>query len=127
MKPSKCEIFKKSLTYLGHRLRILERDIETDDSKIKVIHEWPTPKTVTEVRSFLGFTNYYHQFIYKYMQVAWPLYWLIFGENTPKKNKAFVWDGECEEAFRKLKEIFTSNLSLAYADSSKPFKLYADA
>ena len=43
--------------HLGHK--ILERGIETDDSKIKVIQEWPTPKTVTEVRKFLGFTNYY--------------------------------------------------------------------
>ena len=37
-----------------------EMGIETDDIKIKVIHEWSTPKTVTGVRSFLRFTNYYH-------------------------------------------------------------------
>ena len=41
LKPSKCEFFKKSLTYLEHR--ILEGGIETDDSKIKVIKEWPVP------------------------------------------------------------------------------------
>ena len=51
LKPSKCEIFRKSLTYLGHR--ISERGTKTDDSKIKVICEWPTPKTVTKVRGFL--------------------------------------------------------------------------
>ena len=67
-KPGKCEFFKKSLTYLGHKLS--EKGIETDDSKIKVIQEWSTPKTVTEVRGFLGFTNYYWQFIYKYAQDA---------------------------------------------------------
>ena len=54
LKPSKCECFKKSLTYLGHR--ISESGIETDDSKIKVIHDWPTPKQLLRVRSFL---NYY--------------------------------------------------------------------
>ena len=63
LKPSKCEYFKKSLTYLGHK--ILEKSIKTDDSKIKVMREWPAPKTVTKVRSFLGFTNYYQYFIYK--------------------------------------------------------------
>ena len=42
-----------------------------------------------------------------YAQVTWPLYQLILGENA-LKNKAIVWDGECEEAFRKLKEICIS-------------------
>ena len=112
LKPSRHEFFKKS-----------EGGGETDDSKIKVIWECPTPKTVTEVRSFLGFTSYYHQFIYKYAQLAWPLYKLISGENTSKQNKAITWD-ECEEAFRKLKEICTTTPILAYADFSKPFKLH---
>ena len=43
--------------YLGHE--ISQKGIETVDSKVKVIWEWPTPKTVTEVKSCLGFTNYY--------------------------------------------------------------------
>ena len=47
--------FKKSLTYFGHRISV--GSTETNDSKNKVIQKWPTPKTVTEVRSFLGFTN----------------------------------------------------------------------
>ena len=51
LKPSKCEFFKNSLTYLGHT--ILEKGIKNDDYKIKVIWEWPTPKSVMEVRSFL--------------------------------------------------------------------------
>ena len=61
---------------------MLEGSIKTDDSKIKVIWELPVPKTVTEVRSFLGSTNYYHWFICKYAQVALPLYKLISGENA---------------------------------------------
>ena len=101
----------------------MEKGIETDDSKIKVIWEWPTPKTVTDVRCFLGFTNYYGQFIYKYAQVAQPLYHLISGENTSKKNSAIVWNGECEDAFRKLKEIYTSTPILTFL---KPFKLHTD-
>ena len=47
---SKVKFFKKSLTYLGHK--ILEKEIEADDHKIKVIWYWSTSKTVTEVRSF---------------------------------------------------------------------------
>ena len=61
LKPSKCEFVKSSLKYLGH---ILSKDgIATDPRKIEAIKNWPRPKTVTEVHSFTGFTNYYRHFI----------------------------------------------------------------
>ena len=50
LKPSKCDLFKKSLMYLGHRISV--RGTETGESKSKEICKWPTPKTVTEVKSF---------------------------------------------------------------------------
>ena len=68
LKLSKCEFFKSQITYLGH---IVSKDgIETEKKKVTAIQEWPIPKTVTEVHSFLGFTNYYHKFIPKYAQIA---------------------------------------------------------
>ena len=97
-----------------------------DDNKIKAICEWYTPKTGTEVRSLLGFTNYYCWFIYKYALVTQPLYHLILGGNASKKNKAIVWDGEYEEAFRKLKKICTSIPVLPYADFLGSFKLHTN-
>ena len=56
--------------------------------------EWSFPKTVDEVRSFLGFTNYYWLFITKCAQAAWSLHCLMSGENASKKNKAVEWDGK---------------------------------
>ena len=68
LKLSKYEFFKLRITYLGH---IVSKDgVETDKKKETTIQEWPIPKTVTEVCSFLGFTNYYHKFIPKYAQIA---------------------------------------------------------
>ena len=68
LKASKCEFCKLKITYLGH---IVSKDgIETEKKKITAIQEWPIPKTVTEVHSFLGFTNYYRKFIPKYAQIA---------------------------------------------------------
>ena len=59
--------------------------IDTDFKKVEDICKWPIPTNVTEVRSFLGFTNYYQWFIRKYAQVAKPLYKLILGENASRK------------------------------------------
>ena len=84
------------------------------------------PTNVTEVQSFLGFTNYYQRFIKKYVQVAKPLYKSFFGENASRKQKLVKWDSECQEAFDKLKELCTITPILAYANFRKPFKLHTD-
>ena len=68
LKPSKCEFFKKRIHYLGHI--VSNKGIETDPKKIEAIVNWPGPRAVHEVRKFLGFTNYYRKFMYKYAQIA---------------------------------------------------------
>ena len=71
LKPKKCEFCKTRISYLGH---IVSQDgIECDPKKIEAIKNWKRPITVHDVRSFLGFTNYYRRFIHKYAQVANPL------------------------------------------------------
>ena len=57
LKPSKCEFLKSRITYLGHM--VSKDGIETDPKKIAAVQQWPRPTTVTQVRKFLGFTNYY--------------------------------------------------------------------
>ena len=78
--------------------------IECDPKKIEAIQNWKRPITVPDVRSFLGFTNYYRRFIHKYAQIANPLNKLISGENATKKQKKVDWDEKCEEAFLASKE-----------------------
>ena len=68
LKPSKCKFFCSSLKYLGH---IVSRDgIATDPKKIEAICNWLCPKTVTDIHSFTGFTNYYRKFIKGYAKIA---------------------------------------------------------
>ena len=125
LQPSKCELFKTSLLYLGHI--VSEDDIRTDPKKIKAVLQWPVPLTVTDTRSFLGLTNYYRRFLKGYAKIARPLTNLISGENADKKKALVVWTSECQEAFEQLKKLCTEAPVLAYLDFTKPFKLHIDA
>ena len=110
---------------MGHV--VSKNGIQTDPRKVEAIHKWPVPTNVTEVRSFLGFTNYYQRFIKRYAQVVKPLYKLILGENASKKRYSIKWDIECQNAFDNIKELCTTTTIVAYADFAKPFKLHTNA
>ena len=110
---------------MGH---IVSKDgIETETKKITAIQEWPIQRTVTEVCSFLGFTNYYHKFIPKYAQITQPINQLVSGENANKRKTLVEWNNECQQAFKKLKQLCSQTSILAYANYTKPFKLHTDA
>ena len=125
LKPSKCEFFKSSISYLGH---IVSKDgIGTDPKKVSAIENWSTPQTVTDVRSFLGFTNHYRRFIKRYAHIARPLNKLTSGENSKFKKKKIEWSPECEQAFQELKQLCSTTPVLAYADYTQKFLLSTDA
>ena len=125
LKPSKCEFFKRRIKYLGHI--VSDQGIEVDKSKIQDLGDWPIPRTVTDVKSFLGFTNYYRKFIKGYANMAKPINKLISGENARKKKARVPWPTECHTAFEALKAACMDTPVLAYADYTKPFNLYTDA
>ena len=101
--------------------------IECDPKKIEAMKNWPIPETVTDVRSFLGFTNHYRHFIEGYAKIAKSLNQLISRENASHKKKNVEWTRECQLAFDRLKEKCTQTPILAYAKYKRPFIVYTDA
>ncbi|MBJ5594241.1 RNA-directed DNA polymerase, partial [Salmonella enterica subsp. enterica serovar Typhimurium] len=119
LSPKMCKFFQKETCYLGH---VISADgIRTDPSKIRAISTWPVPKDMHELRSFLGLCSYYRRFMKGFSVTAAPLHRL-----TESKEK-FVWTGNCQEAFNKLKEALSSPPVLAYPQPDQPFILDTDA
>ena len=88
LKPSKCDLFRKEIKYLGHV--VSNEGVSTDPDKIKSVTEWHQPTTVTEVRSFLGFVSYYRRFIPNFSEVDKPLNKFLQNlEGTPSQKKRF--------------------------------------
>ena len=119
LKPQKCHIFKQSVLYLGH---IVTGDgIATDPEKIKAIRDWPTPRTVRDVQSFLGLAYYYRRFIQIFADRARPLHRLT------EKSREFKWTSDCEDAFQDLKSSLHETPVLKYPDPEADYILDTDA
>jgi hypothetical protein len=115
----KCEFYKKEVVYLG---LILSTDgIKMDPSKTEAVTAWETPENVRDVRSFIGFANFYRRFIEGFSKIAAPMVALT------RKDTEFRWTPECENAFQLLKVRFTSAPILKHFDPDKEILVEPDA
>lgn len=130
VKLGKCAFFREKVRYLGHV--ISAQGVATDPSKVEAVAQWPCPRTVSELRTFLGFVSYYRRFVEGFAKLAAPLHKIVAELTRGKAGKrsqelAVVWSVRCEEAFQTLKCKLTTAPVLAYADFTQPFILEVDA
>ncbi|GJT27613.1 putative reverse transcriptase domain-containing protein [Tanacetum coccineum] len=104
--------------FLGHVIN--GNEIHVDPSKIEVVKNWKAPRTLTEVRSFLGLAGYYRRFIENFSKIAKSLTILT------QKSKTFEWGEEQELAFQTLKDKLCNAPVLALPDRPKDFVVYCD-
>lgn len=116
----KCTFAVPEVVYLGHV--VSKNGVSPDPSKITAIKDFPQPRTVRDVRAFLGLSGYYRVFIQNYAAISRP-----FTQLT-KKDEKFVWTKQQQqEAFDNLKAALTSDSVLAHPRFDQPFILSTDA
>jgi hypothetical protein len=119
-KLSKCEFAKPEVEFVG--FTVGKDGLKASPSKLAAVRDWPEPKSVKDIRSFLGFCNFYRRFVKNYAYIAAPL---------TELTKRDVWSGalgpEEKAAFQELKDQLTSAPVLLNPDFSKPFVVHVDA
>jgi hypothetical protein len=118
-KLSKCSFYQEKIHYLGHI--ISKEGIVVDPKNIEGIREWPVPKNVIEVRSFMGLLGYYRRFIVGFSRIAHPI------TSLQRKEKMFQWTKDCDINFQQMKLLLTSALILRIADPNEDFLVCTDA
>jgi hypothetical protein len=119
LKPRKCHLFQRKVEFLGHI--IAEDGVGVDPAKVEKVVQWPVPRSVTELQSFLGFVNYHRAHLQDLAHIAQPLYTLS------RSKQDFEWLPSHSEVFERLKTALVSAPVLAYPQTDGKFILDTDA
>lgn len=119
LKPEKCEFHKEELEFLG--FIVGTHGVRMNPKKVEAVLDWPTPRTVKEIQSFLGFANFYRRFIEGYSRISAPL------TELTRKERQFDWTPRAQEAFEELKERFTRAPVLAVFNPELEITVETDA
>ena len=119
LKAKKCILFAKKVKFLGHV--ISSEGVSTDPDKVKDVVSWHAPRTVRQIRSFMGMVNYYGRYIRNLQGIAHPLHVVT------KRNARFLWGPEQQFAFEELKRCLTTAPVMSYPQREGMFILDTDA
>ena len=108
-----------SIQYLGHK--ISTNGLQPTTEKIRAIKTAPSPKDISQLKSFLGLVNYYGKFLPDLLTILAPLYCL------QQKDVTWKWDTEQQKAFDEIKSMLTSECLLAHYDPTQELVIACDA
>ena len=117
---NKCEFEQQETKYLGFIVRA-GKGTCMDPGKVQAIKEWAPPTNARGVRSFLGFANFYRQFIREFSTIVRPL------NQLTHKDTNFHWTNECQHSFDLLKEMFSSGPILMPFDHTRTTVVETDS
>ncbi|GFT92610.1 retrovirus-related Pol polyprotein from transposon 17.6 [Trichonephila clavipes] len=115
----KCLFAAQEVKILGHH--VSSNGVRPDPDKIKAVRNFPTPKNIHDIRSFLGLCSYFRRFIKGFCYLAEPLQSLL------KRGVEFHWGPEEVEAFNSLKKALTSDPVLGMYDERASTEIHTDA
>jgi len=118
-KPEKCECHSDSVEYLGYHLS--PEGLTMSPDKIQTISDWPEPRKVKDIQSFLGFANFYWRFIFNYSDIVVPL------TRLTQKDAPWIFSEDCRRAFNTLKHTFTTTPILTHFIPDTPIIVETDA
>ncbi|GBL73352.1 Retrovirus-related Pol polyprotein from transposon 297 [Araneus ventricosus] len=122
IKPSKCKFAQNHTKYLGH---IVGGGVRSPaEAKIKAVMEFPTPKTKTQIRAFLGLAGYYAHYVKNFSLIAAPLTQSLKGKI---KKEGVNWTQDCNQAITELKNRLTEIPVLLAPDYNREFIVQTDA
>ncbi|KAL0186198.1 hypothetical protein M9458_017868, partial [Cirrhinus mrigala] len=114
----KCEFHQTATSFLGYV--ISSEGVAMD--KVNAVLKWPQPSNVRELQRFLGFANFYRRFIRGFSTIAAPLTSMLRGG-----RQRLTWFPAASEAFKNLKERFTTAPILRHPDPELEFTVEVDA